>query len=235
MAIKKSKGNMYDWISHTHSHLRGKCSHECGYCYVQSMASRFDEVKEKYSGKVELIEEELKVDYGDGKLIFVEHMNDLFAKEIPDHFIERILSHTVEYPKSNYVLQTKNPSRYIEWLELIRPDTILGTTIESNRVYGIMGKAPTPFNRLVGIHDAMEAGQKTFITIEPILNFDLDEFVEMLVWAKPSFVNIGADSKGHGLDEPEYDKIMSLYEKLIESNIEVRKKINLERLRDKVV
>lgn len=32
MSLKKSKGNMYDWVSHTHSHLSGKCGHQCGYC-----------------------------------------------------------------------------------------------------------------------------------------------------------------------------------------------------------
>jgi len=60
--------------------------------------------------------------------------------------------------------------------------------------------------------------------------FDVNEFFDMISYAKPTFVNIGADSKRHGLNEPTYDKIMELYELLCKENIEVRKKINLERL-----
>jgi len=72
-----------------------------------------------------------------------------------------------------------------------------------------------------------------FITIEPILDFDVKEFSEMLCKFKDFkgfFINIGADSKGHGLAEPTHKKVMDLYEILIANGIEVRKKINLERL-----
>lgn len=37
MALTKSKGNMYPWVTHTHTHLRGECPHGCRYCYVQAM------------------------------------------------------------------------------------------------------------------------------------------------------------------------------------------------------
>lgn len=231
MPLKKAKGQMYDWVTHTHSLLKGKCSHECGYCYVQAMAKRFPNVKNRYGdGKIELVENELLVDYGKDKLIFIEHMNDLFAKDVPSDIILAVLDHCREYPHSNYVFQTKNPQRYAEFYSALPDDSILGTTIESNRVYDIMGKAPSPFNRIIGMRNYV-GYYDTFITIEPILDFDLDTFVEMIVWASPTFVNIGADSKGHGLVEPTYDKIMALYEKLCENHIEVRKKINLDRLK----
>ena len=29
MAITKAVGNMYDWVTHMHTHLAGRCSHEC--------------------------------------------------------------------------------------------------------------------------------------------------------------------------------------------------------------
>jgi hypothetical protein len=47
---------------------------------------------------------------------------------------------------------------------------------------------------------------------------------------KGFFINIGPDSKGHGLKEPTHEKVMTLYENLIDSGIEVRKKLNIERL-----
>ena len=190
-------------------------------------------MKNRYgNGKIELVETELMVDYGKDKVIFIEHMNDLFAKDVPSDIILAVLDHCNEYPHSKYVFQTKNPQRYAEFaLKLPNIDeTILGTTIESNRIYNIMGKTPSPFNRLIGINH-MSKYYDTFITIEPILDFDLNEFTDMIVWANPKFVNIGADSKGHGLIEPSYDKIMALYNNLCEKHIEVRKKINLDRLK----
>lgn len=29
MSLKKSTGNMYPWVTHTHTHLGGECSHKC--------------------------------------------------------------------------------------------------------------------------------------------------------------------------------------------------------------
>jgi DNA repair photolyase len=40
MGIVKAKGNMYPWVTHMHSHLRGACSHACPYCYVQAIIGR---------------------------------------------------------------------------------------------------------------------------------------------------------------------------------------------------
>jgi ribosomal protein L37AE/L43A len=39
MGIVKAKGNMYPWVTHMHSHLRGACSHACPYCKEQTMGS----------------------------------------------------------------------------------------------------------------------------------------------------------------------------------------------------
>lgn len=232
MSLKKSKGNMYDWVSHTHSHLIGKCPHECGYCYVQAMAKRFPEMHKRYSGEeITIDESELDINYGKGKLIFIEHMNDLFADAVDGGIIDAILCHCREYPDSQYVLQTKNPCRYIDFRYQIPKGTICGTTIESNRFHEIMGKAPIPLKRILGISKIRSAGFETFITIEPILDFDVEEFACMIELAMPSFVNIGADSKGHGLNEPSYEKIMKLYDEICKLGVEVRKKINLERLK----
>lgn len=234
MSMKKSKGNMYDWVTHTHSHLRGKCSHNCGYCYVQAMAEKYKGVKEKYSkGEITIDEKELNVNYGKNNLIFIEHMNDLFAKDVPSDLIEMVLGHCREYPKSNYVFQTKNPLRYLEFAGLIPDGSICGTTIESNRRYEVMGKTPPPLDRITGIAAIKGHNFETFITIEPILDFDLIDFSLMLKAAMPSFINIGADSKGFGLSEPNYDKIMKLYALVVDEGIEVRKKLNLDRLKEK--
>jgi hypothetical protein len=71
---------------------------------------------------------------------------------------------------------------------------------------------------------------KKFLTLEPLLNFDLEILVVWIILAKPDFVNIGADSKGNGLYEPEAEKIVALIKAIRGEGIEVREKRNLERL-----
>lgn len=227
MPLTKSKGNMYDWCTHTHSHLAGACSHTCSYCYVQAMAKRFPAMKARYSGPVRLIEKELSVDYGSGKTIFIEHMNDLFSIENTD-WIAKILNHCAKYPDNEYVFQTKNP----EAARLYSFDgikTVFGTTIESNRYFPNITKAPSPLGRFIAIGQWARRC-RTFITIEPIMDFDVQDFVELIVAAEPSFINIGADSKRCGLPEPSPAKVKEFIAALQAAGIIIRKKANLERL-----
>ncbi len=225
MPLKKSRGNMYDWVSHTHSHLGGECPHKCSYCYVQR--NRFG-VSERYKGNVRLIEKELAVNYGSGKTIFIEHMNDMFAIGVQDDWIDKILTHCKAFPKNKYVFQTKNTQKAFVWLENFPHDFMIGTTIESNRAYRAISKAPDPFFRFTGMERFV--GSEIFVTIEPILDFDLQIMFNWLSAIKPSFVNIGADSKRCGLPEPSDDKIKALVAGLQERNITIKKKVNLERI-----
>jgi len=230
MPLKKTHGNMYDWVTHTHSHLAGKCSHECSYCYVQAMEARFK--SGKYIGPLSLMEKEFDVKYGEGRTIFIEHMNDMFAMDVPDNFIGRILNHVNEFPMNTYVFQTKNPSRMWNWVSKFPKKSILGTTIESNRIYPTLSKAPSPFERVDGmLHLPKEFPR--FLTIEPVLDFDVDILASWIYQIHPDFLNLGADSKGFGLPEPTVEKIMQLVDKLKEYGIELREKHNLQRLLQK--
>ena len=67
------------------------------------------------------------------------------------------------------------------------------------------------------------------ITIEPILDFDLNRFIEMLYNIQPLWINIGADSKGHNLPEPAPEKVRELIETL-RGFTEVKVKKNLGRI-----
>ena len=72
MNLKKSDGNMYPWVTHMHTHLRGKCTHACPYCYVQSIAKNLAEKRhlphmlEMYSGPLRLDEKSFLTQYGQG-------------------------------------------------------------------------------------------------------------------------------------------------------------------------
>ena len=67
------------------------------------------------------------------------------------------------------------------------------------------------------------------ITIEPIMDIDMDVFVKWIKDIKPEFVNIGADSKGHKLPEPDAFKIGKLITEL-EKFTKVNLKENLKRI-----
>ena len=230
--LKKSAGNMYNWVTHTHGHLAGKCSHACSYCYVQAMGERFPAMKAKYSGPIRLIKSELSVDYGSEKTIFIEHMNDLFADGVTDEMIGHIICHVNGFPDNKYVFQTKNPLRAEGWLlKSGIKSFMIGTTIESNREYPSISKAPSPENRRRGMM-AFIGKAETFITIEPILDCDVDHLCAIICDIKPAFVNIGADSKGCNLPEPSPAKIKELVRNLQTAGIVIRKKSNLSRLMD---
>ena len=229
MGLVKSKGNMYDFVSHMHSSLGGECPHKCSYCYVKK--NRFG-IPEKYKGELRLIEKELTVNYGKDKIIFIEHMNDMFADGVPTEFISKILSHCYKYPDNKYVFQTKNPFNaftFISWMP-VKEKMIIGTTIESNRDYLSEVNAPSKHGRFTGIRLFSDEGYENFITIEPVMDFDVEPFVKMIVDAKPTFINIGADSKGCNLPEPSKEKVLQLIQMLQDNKITIRKKSNLERI-----
>jgi len=228
MSLKKSHGNMYSWVSHVHAHLGGECTHKCVYCYVWK--SRFGR-PEKYTGPPRLIESELAVDYGSGRIIFIEHMNDLFANSVPCAWKMEVLAHCRRYPENEYIFQTKNPGLALSYLESFPPKFMIGTTVETNRDldYSVT-LAPQPLDRIKGIGRLMAEGARTFITIEPVLDFDPHTLAGLIASARPEFVNIGADSKGCGLEEPSGEKVLKLIALLSEAGVTIRKKINLERL-----
>ncbi len=239
MALTKAKGNMYPWVTHTHTCMGGECPHKCVYCYVDGFRGR----AEKYQGPLRLIENELKVHYGSGKTIFIEHCNDLFAGAVPNEFIIRILLHCQEYPQNTYVFQTKNPARYREFIPYFPRESIFGTTIETNRTQTTepsichISNAPTPWARYMELKTLLAVllrcefiHSRTFVTIEPVLDFDVDELARWIVELCPTFFNLGADSKHHNLPEPSQAKIGELVSALKEAGIEVRLKENLKRL-----
>ena len=221
----KAGSNMYQgWVTHTHTHLGGECSHGCSYCYVDHIP--FGRPA-KYKGEIRLISKELAVKYGSGKTIFIEHLNDLFARDVPREFIELVLQHCREWPANTYVFQTKNPERLKAWR--FPKGSIIGITLETNRDIPGISNAPSPRSRADSFEDLN--AEKKFITIEPVLDFDVCELADMIWRIDPFFVNLGADSKNHGLPEPTVEKVGNLVKRLKKMGIDLREKHNLERLK----
>jgi DNA repair photolyase len=222
--MNKSTGNMYNWLDATWNPLNGRCPHACTYCYVKrTTAGRMG----FYDGPLRLNENQMRNPLGKGKRVFVCNLNDLFAARAPWQMTANILNRCFEFP-NQYIFQTKDPRRFWAFEKLLNLlACTIGTTIETNRPS--VSTVPQPRDRAYWIIEA-KAIKPTFITIEPIMEFDLDEFLMMLVGCRPSFINIGADSKGHHLPEPSREKVLALIAGLRGAGIEVREKDNLRRI-----
>lgn len=214
--MNKVKGNMYNFISHTWNPIKGKCSHDCKYCYMK----RF---KQK---PIRLVEKELGDDLGKGNFIFVGSCIDMFAKEIPREWIIRVLKRCAKFDNT-YLFQTKNPQKFIEFTMGGVGKYILGTTIETNRDYKVSNALETK-HRFYWMCQLPNLTPK-MVSIEPILDFDLDIMIKWIKEIKPKFVSIGADSKGHNLLEPSKEKIENLIKELNKFT-NVIEKDNLKRL-----
>ncbi len=218
MGLNVSKGDMYSFLSHTYNTVKGECPHGCTYCYMG---------KWKNQKPVRFDEKELKTDLGEGKFIFVGSSCDMFAEDIPPRWIERTLKHCMKYYNNNYLFQSKNPARFFDFGY---PDSVFCTTIETNRFYSeFMQNSPKPQDRADAMARIRHSYSDIYVTIEPIMDFDLDDLVSMIKYISPAQVNIGADSGGNNLPEPSADKIMALIDMLDEVTT-IHKKNNLSRL-----
>jgi DNA repair photolyase len=177
---------------------------------------------------IRLDESEFKTDLGRGNFIFVGSGTDMFADDVNADWIKAVLALCAIHNENKYLFQTKAPWRFIEFESLFPKQTILGTTIESNRDYEI-SKAPKVMKRADSLCLLEAQGFETMVTIEPILDFDVDPLINLIKLANPTWVNIGADSKGHKLPEPSKEKLAEFIEKL-EKETDVKLKSNLRRL-----
>lgn len=225
MGLNKRNGNMYEFVSHTWNPLAGKCPVGCVYCSTNKL-KKYPAVKCKYSGDIRLEEKEFKTNLGKNNFIFVCAQNDLFAEGVSTSIIDQTLEYCSTFD-SQYLFQSKNPKRFAEFE--LPTNSVICTTIETNRWYPEkMNNAPHPEERA----KAMEIASKrypAYVTIEPIMDFDLDELVGLIRKCNPVQVNIGADSGGNNLPEPCKEKIIALINELKKFTV-IDKKRNLGRL-----
>ncbi len=218
MALRKGTGDMYEFITHTWNPIKGRCFHDCAYCYMKAHSLELDDLR--------LDINEFKTDLGTDNFIFVGSGTDLFSNRVPDEWIKRTLDYCNEGNNSlfgdgnKYLFQSKNPAWILEFIEHpIFQHSIVCTTLETNRWYAdYMRNAPKIEDRVMAIEQISKLGIDTYVTIEPIMDFDLDEFVELIRRCKPKQVNIGKNSKEDIVKLPHPDK-----EKAVQFILELRK------------
>jgi len=160
-------------------------------------------------GKLRFVKEEMTTNLGEGNFIFVGSSTDGWADIVPVDWIIDTLGHCRKYD-NRYLFQSKNPTRFNEFLEWFPAHSILGTTIETNRDYKV-SQSPPLLERAEAL---ARLDLPRMASIEPIMDFDLAILLRWIAEFQPEFVSIGADSKGHNLPEPSEAKTHTLIENL---------------------
>jgi len=164
----------------------------------------------------------------------VGSMGDVFCDGVPDEWIIKLLTFIKENQADNvYLLQTKNPGRFehfIHKLTEIKDKIVLGTTIETTADTP-WSEAPTTFARSIALGYLKEhGGFKTFLSLEPLADFDLET---LFIWIKaiqPEATEIGLENYTTITPRPPNWKIVALIQWLEDNGYTYILKENLDYL-----
>jgi len=133
---------------------------------------------------------------------------------------------------NTYCMFSKNPARYLKYIEYIPKNWLLGATIETTSDYlsRKYSKAPLVSKRFKAMTELRKQHPKIFVMIEPVLDFNLQDFFHELCNLRAVYYIFGANSIAKGKNEPEPKKINKLIQSLIIKNKRVLVKKNLNRL-----
>ncbi|MBR6132536.1 MAG: phage Gp37/Gp68 family protein [Bacteroidales bacterium] len=162
------------WTNRTWNPVTGctKYSAGCQHCYAEVMAKRLQGMGQKrYANAFELtlhpeaLNEPMKVK--DPSMFFVCSMADLFHKDVPDEFIDKVIQVIKDCPQHTFQLLTKRTERMYQYFvtRYVPRNAWIGTTIEN-------ANAVTRISQLSQI-EGFE-NPKRFLSCEPLLS-DLGE------------------------------------------------------------
>jgi protein gp37 len=137
-----SDGSSIEWTEATWNPVRGctKISPGCKHCYAETFSERFRGVPGhpfEQGFDLRLVEHavELPKRWKRGRHIFVNSMSDLFHKDVPDTFIQRVFDVMRDTPQHQYQLLTKRASRMAKFLDGKRaPENVwCGVSVENQK------------------------------------------------------------------------------------------------------
>jgi DNA repair photolyase len=204
------------------------CRFNCQYCNARKMAlARLQHVPRYRKGfEPHFVEEELDRHFAKGQWVFVGYMGDIsFASDTQR---ERLMSCVRDRPHNTFLFCSKSPACYLNLNLEGTPNLVLGTTIETNRDTSAWSQAPPTFERAEAL--ARLSNQRKFISIEPIMDFDLADLVHLVDMVNPELIEIGADNYCNSLPEPPRWKLKALLNCLRQIVPHVIEKEGLERL-----
>ena len=219
---------MFKSVGWTWNLLAG-CTHGCLFCWAMMLMSRWGK-----SFEPQIREHFLKDKMpDDGTWIFVGSMGDTFCEGMPDEWILKLLNFIKNCKANNkFLLQTKNPNRFPDFigeLEIIKDKIIVGTTLETT--WGTPWSSAPPTDSRVGHLIRMkQRGFKTFLSLEPIADFDFTTMKRWINKIQPEAIEIGKENYTHFITPPPDEKIVALVTWLNEQGYTTILKENLDYL-----
>ena len=147
----------------------------------------------------------------------------------PD-FTRRIINavkhHNVRCPYKTYFFQSKKPQYFEQFRREFPENVIVLTTLETNRDegYRAIAEAPLPSDRYRQLLNLNYP--RKVVTIEPVLDFDLDIFSRWILDLAPEYVWIGYNSRPKQviLPEPSKEKLLEFINVLHSSGVRIKGK-----------
>jgi len=119
-----SNNSKIEWTDSTWNPVRGcsKVSPGCKHCYAETLAERFRGVKGhpfEFGFDLRLVPEKLgdPIRWNQSRMIFVNSMSDLFHKNVPDDYIEKVCRVMLAANWHTYQILTKRPDRMARLLQ----------------------------------------------------------------------------------------------------------------------
>lgn len=189
------------------------CPHRCSYCWAMKLIEGRLRDSPKYRNGFEPTfhpEELLRARFRPGDTVFVVDMGDMFSDAVPSEWVLSVLRRLRDFPGVRFMFLTKNPSRYLEFLDAFPRGSVLGATIETNRddLAASVSRAPPPSRRYESMVELR--WPRKYVSVEPVMDFDLGVLTSWLREISPVTVHVGYDNWGSRLPEPPLAKVMKL-------------------------
>ncbi len=210
-----NKGNMYSHSVFQWNPFVG-CKFDCIYCKrsFQAQAKRQKHRCAKcYNYEPHEHPERLTRNLpktGYGQFIFTCASGDIaFCSTM---YLREIVDRIRKEPDKTFLIQSKSPITFNR-IEKWPNNVILGTTTETNnyRQYDFqhISAAPSIDNRFWALNRIKHPHK--MLTIEPVIDFDVDILCRWIQQTNPCMVWIGYDTKKTGLPEPPIEKVKDLH------------------------
>lgn len=231
--LNKAKGRMFKSVGWTWNPIWG-CTHNCKYCWARAFAERWGKSFEPQF-REHFFNDSMP---DDGSWIFVGSMGDIFCWGVPDEWLLKLFNYILECDADNrFLLQTKNPNRFLDfdfathYLTSIKNRVIVGTTLETTEETP-WSKAQPTWIRAMSLHYMKEQGYDTFLSLEPLADFNYETMIQWIKNIQPEAVEIGLENYSNYTTPPPQEKTIMLLSWLDFMEIPYVLKENLHGLED---
>ncbi len=219
---------MFKSITRTWNPFTG-CRFNCTYCWARKLIEgRLHHLDRYKAGFIPTTHPaRFNPRFKPGDFVFVCDMGDMAWCLYQDR--QAIMSVIESFPETRFLIQTKAPMLF-NGGSYFPGNTVHGCTLETNRSTTLFSKAPIPLDRYHAM--VIDKHLHKFLSIEPVMDFDLDIFASWILDIRPEIVEVGADNYHNDLPEPPWGKVQQLLEALRGFVPQVIEKDGLARLRE---